>query len=364
MALLHMDSFDYYGTANLPDIYNAFVLGGPTIAAGAGRDGTAALNLSAIAAGAKVGVSWQGTVSGSTCIVGGSFKFSRIDRTTGILHLQNEPPIFRGQVNLHINDTGTLGIARHITGIPSNPGVGDGTIPGVTYTVLGTSTRRLRPGIVYSIQVKWTLHDTTGAAEIRVDGVPWLTLTNVDTNNAASNGWTMLQIGSTHVSGTYTGFYLDDLWVCDGSGPAPWNDFLPGAVVRVGLRAPRSAGAVTGWTPSAGANWACVDDRAPNADTDYTRATAIRTDTFAGDAVDATAIYGVQAILRARKEAADACTLASVTRQAGAQYSGAAVAPTTAYALHRDLWPTNPATAAAWTESEVNAAEFGYSRIT
>jgi hypothetical protein len=360
MALLFTDSFDGYATADIAQTYS--YIGTPAIAAGFGRAASAAMNLSAISAGATLYLPLSG-VSGSTGIVGGAFTFTAIGVATSFVHLYNAPPVNRGQVNLHINTNGTLGIGRHITAPGGNPGVGDGSAAGVTYTVLGTSARSVVPGVPYHIQVKWTLHDTTGSAEVRVNGARWLALTNVDTNNLGSNGWTQVQLGSTHVGGLFTGFYLDDLWVCDGSGPAPWNGFLGDC--RVGARVPTGAGASTGWTPSTGVNWACVDDSTPNADTDYTRAAALdRTDTFPQAAVAASAIHGVQTRVMVRKEGAAACTVAAVVRHESTNYAGAAMAPSTAYVYQRDVWATNPGTAAAWTAADFTAAEFGYTRIT
>ena len=135
--------------------------------------------------------------------------------------------------------------------------------------------------------------------------------------------------------------------------------------VRVDARRPTAPGATTGWTPSAAPNWSCVDDSAPNDDTDYVEATAVGlTDTYAvQDApVAGGTIYGVQVNLSTKKTDAGSCSLAPIVRHSGTDQVGSAFNPGTAYAFARAVYPTNPGTGAAWTESDFNAAEFGLQR--
>jgi hypothetical protein len=133
----------------------------------------------------------------------------------------------------------------------------------------------------------------------------------------------------------------------------------------VDARFPTAAGATTGWTPSTGANWAAVDDAAPNDDTDYTSAAAAAlTDTFVTqDApVAGATIYGVQHCLAVKKSDAGFATIAPVIRHGTTNYPGADLAPGTTYAYALSIAATNPGTSAQWTEAGFNAAEFGYTR--
>jgi hypothetical protein len=156
---------------------------------------------------------------------------------------------------------------------------------------------------------------------------------------------------------------FDDFYVLDGTGPAPLNGFLGDC--RVDVRLPTAAGATTGWTPSAGANWAAVDDAAPNADTDYvSAATSPLTDTYTiQDApVPGALLYGVQLCASLKKSDAGTCSVAPVVRHSGVDYPGTAVNPGTAYAFAVVPYGTNPGTGAPWTEADFNAAEFGIKR--
>jgi len=51
-----------------------------------------------------------------------------------------------------------------------------------------------------------------------------------------------------------------------------------------------------------------------------------------------------------------------VIRHGTTDYAGASLNPTTVYTVLHQIAATNPGTAAQWTESGFNAAEFGYTR--
>ena len=70
-------------------------------------------------------------------------------------------------------------------------------------------------------------------------------------------------------------------------------------------------------------------------------------------------IYGVQVTSVAQKDDAGSRQMKTVCRSGGADYLGNAVSVGTSPLAYSTLYPTDPNTSAAWTQSGFNAAEFG-----
>jgi hypothetical protein len=157
--------------------------------------------------------------------------------------------------------------------------------------------------------------------------------------------------------------WLDDIYICDGSGSS-LNDFL--GPVRSRTLLP-TANASVAMTPNTGANWDAVNDTTPDDDTTYvSAATAPLTDryTLADLPPEASIIRAVRSIYRARKEDAATVELRSVLLSGATETTGAARALDTAYAYYTDYFPTDPNTAAAWTPAAVDALTAGVRRVT
>ncbi len=153
-----------------------------------------------------------------------------------------------------------------------------------------------------------------------------------------------------------------DHYLCDrvaSVDPSNPNDTFLGDITIDYIK-PDGVGAQSDWTPSAGANWECVDEVPPNSDTDYVVSTAVGdrdTYTFEDITGDPKAI---QICIYTRKEDASGASIAEITRQGGVDEDG----PThglgsTAYDYELQPQDVNPATSLQWTEAEVNAGEWG-----
>jgi hypothetical protein len=357
MALLFVDSFDHYATADLRDKYTTSGSAGggaaPAIASG-GRRSSGSLRLAwGSGTNPTTYVSKVLPASGATCVVGVSLRMTAgwVNPSYG-MQLVSVREGNEAQASLKLNSNGTISVMRSHT------------------TNIGTTTNAITSG-AHSF-IEWRLvvgTGTAGSAQVRINGVLGLTLTGVNTQGSANPNWTGISLG-VHDNGVAVittineTLDLDDLYVLDGTGGAPWNDFLGDC--RVDVRVPTGAGATTGWTPSAGTNWGAVDDAAPNGDTDYTSALAVLTDTFVTQDAPAAgaAILGVQHCLTAKKTDAGTVTIAPVVRHGGADFVGADLTPSTAYTVLHAIAATNPGTGAAWTEAAFNGAEFGYKRTT
>jgi hypothetical protein len=359
MALLFMDSFNHYATADLTTKWTSSgsAPGNVTtsIAAG-GRRGSGSLRLTVAGSPTSTTLAFAQKVLApgtATAVVGCAIAVS----SSTLAHVTGGNPLVSvrdgatAQVTLRLNADLTLSVLR-------------GPIGG---TVLGTSSSALSAGVFAFVEWKVAIHPTAGTVDLRINGVSVLSLTGQNTRNTANTSWTSVTLNNVEANAAWnsvtTGGTIDydDLYVLDSNGAAPWNDFLGDC--RVDAILPTAAGATTGWTPSAGANWQCVDEPVPNGDTDFTSATTIGlTDTFVVQdiPVAGSVIYGVQHNLSVKKMDAGAALIAPVIRHGGVDFVGADIAPGTTYAYGLQVAAVNPGTGAQWTEAGFNAAEFGY----
>lgn len=127
--------------------------------------------------------------------------------------------------------------------------------------LLETSDLTVQPDRWYYIEFKFTIHDTTGSYELRLNGNSLLSDTNVDTRYGSAPA----SVSRFVFVAQDAGGCLDDVYILDGDSPD--NDFL-GAVVVESL-VPTSDDTVQ-WSPSAGTdNYALVDEIPCNFGTDY-----------------------------------------------------------------------------------------------
>jgi len=221
------------------------------------------------------------------------------------------------------------------------------------FTLLGTVPKILSPGVWYYIECKVTIDNSAGALEVRIDGTSELTLTGVDTQDTGNASADAIAIGG-HAS-----FVFDDVYICDGTGSAN-NDFL--GDVKVMPYRPNGAGTYSQWTPTAGANYECVDEPTPNEDTDYNSTdTAGNRDSYAFEDAPTSgySIVGIQINERVRKDDALSHNVQPFIRRGTTDYDLASEAVPSSYAYVCRVQETDPSTSALWTAAGFNAAEFG-----
>lgn len=339
MSLRFLDGFDHYVTADLTEKWTSSA-SSPVISASAGRRGGGAM----LAPNAAL----QGNVTKtldaqSTWVVGVAFKYSVATVTArSIITLLDAGT---AQASLRFNIDGTLSAMRgHSSG-----------------TVLGTTTYAVPLGTFVYLEVKVLINNTTGTFEIKVDGSSKLSLSSQDTQNTANSTANQVNIGpdGSVTNATYT---WDDLYICDGAGSTN-NNFLGDC--RVDAYLPNGNGnssQLVGSDGNSTDNYLLVDESAPNDDTDYVEsATVGNKDTYATANMSHTpsSIFGVQILANAKKDDAGARSLATVTRSAATDYDGATQALGTGYLYYYDIREVDPATSAAWTKTNFDAAEFG-----
>jgi hypothetical protein len=205
---------------------------------------------------------------------------------------------------------------------------------------------------------KIVFSDTVGTVEVWVDDVKVLAISAADTTALASG------ILPDLPQWAYQGatYYLDEPWFASGA------DTIAPCHTRIDALAPNGNGSYSQFTGSdanSTDNYALVDEL-PFSDTDYVESgTAGEIDTYQYPDLPYTngSVKGVQQSVRAKNSDAGARSLQFVCRIGGTDYLGGTVALASSWSIYTCVWEKNPATNAAWTVAEVNAAEFGYKTV-
>lgn len=328
---------------------------GPTVTAAGGRHSSNCLRLDSGSAGVDNYLGFTMPAAHATGIVGIALKPETVTTGYAFLHVRSG-----GTLHLYVifDASGHLQVYR-----------GDGTLLATGTTVIPTS------GFTY-IEMKWTIHDSTGAVEVRLNGLgsAECSATNVDTRNGAVASFDNIRIFGRNGFGNGNTINIDDVYLCDGTASgitgAPNDDFL--GDVRVDYQPPVtdavSAGTHADFTPSTGSDHgALVDETTANDDTDYNASSTpgdIDSYKHAALATTPTTIFGVMPVPVARKTDAGARTIAPLVRSDGTDYPGTAVAPTTSYAVISQIWEADPDTGVAWVKSGLDAAETALKVVT
>jgi hypothetical protein len=229
-------------------------------------------------------------------------------------------------------------------------------------TQIGSDSTLSLPANQWSyVEVKVLIHDSTGTAEVRVNGTAYLALTGQDTKNSANATFNKIRVGCIchHYDNQPFILQIDDFYYCDTTGSTN-NNFL--GDIRVQALTPTGAGAYTEWTPSAGSNYQCVDENPPNGDTDYvSSATVGQRDTYALSNLTATtgSVKGVQVVSRVRKDDGGTRTIHNVVYASATLGESSDQSVSTSYTTVTTIHENNPSTSTAWTISGVNGMEAG-----
>ena len=360
--LLFADSFDHYVTADLTEKWTAVGAYGPALSptiTAAGRTSNALTWTTATTKATNgLALSPAHAPSDSTCIVGFAFKvaslgdynFGAYGHTFGIWNGGDYKCGFK------VLNNGTIGF-----------GTSD-------YSYISSGVP-VQDGRWAYIECKVVLHDSTGSVVIKVNGTVVLSQTNIDTIYTGTAAWNGIDIQGARTGPTAADAVLtnsntvlyDDFYLLDGSvgtGRAN-NDFLGDISVR--YLVPTSDSAVTwdrGGTDS-GANFSQVSESSPDDDSKYvTTATVDEIDYYGFPDVTVGAdIYGVQAVISAKKADTGSAQIAACVKTSGGSDrehpSPLGIASDSAYSYFLFPWDGSPETSLAWTESEVNGAAFG-----
>jgi hypothetical protein len=229
-------------------------------------------------------------------------------------------------------------------------------------TILATSANGIFPLNAWNyVELKATINNSTGAFEVRLNGVPvpGLTLTGQDTQNTANAFTNRYSLDGTS--------FHDDHYLADTTGSAPGNDFL--GDIRVETLYPNAAGDDTDYTPSAGSNFQNVDDAGTaDGDTTYNQSTTPGDqDLFNLQSLATVSgiVYAVQPLVIARKTDSGAREIATVIKSGATEDVGPTHTLSTSYVQYDgEIHALNPDTGNGFTIAEVAALQAGYRTIT
>lgn len=198
----------------------------------------------------------------------------------------------------------------------------------------------------------------SGSYEVRVGGVNVLSDSGVNTKAGTHNYHDSVVLNGSSV--TIGSWAVDDLYILDGSGSSR-TDFLGNTRVTT-IRPESPAGSSSQFTPSAGDNYACVDEAIANDDTDYVEdSTAGHKDlyNYPSPGVGGT-IYGVQVNTDCRETDATSYSIETLCLSDVTESADTAQAiSTTSYVTRRRILAQDPHGPAEWSNTSIGAAQFG-----
>lgn len=252
-----------------------------------------------------------------------------------------------GQINVYQGATATL-LPRGYVASPFAANLYSGVIGQVA---IGTNNY---------FQIKYAISAIAGSVTLLLNGVVLCALTGINTKGAASSdsavgGYTLAGFGS-----------FQDIYVADGTGPAPYNTFL--GDLRVYLARPTGNGALTQFTPvGAATNWQVAATSPLAAATIYNTANAVgSTDLYTAAPLPLaiTTILGVQIEAQMLKSDAGPRTATMEIKSGAAVAVGASHSLSVSVANYTDIFVADPATNAAFTVAGVNVLQFGPTILT
>jgi hypothetical protein len=347
MAWLVADGFDYYGTVGdlARSVWDNVVITGVTL------DSLTRFG---------VGQSWKVTTSNLPSLLKNT-----TNETTFVIAVAYYWPAALGGTNpaltLVFRDAGTAQCTVCFES-GGNITLKSGTQTG---TVLATYPAAIPQAQWTHFQLKVVINATTGALTIRKNGSPSdsFAATGLNTRGGTANNYAnsvLVQSGTTFTAGNE--WYIDDLFVCSGSGAVPndWTGDIRALVLMPsGDTGQKQFGVFPGASPT---NASAVDELFGNADTDYVFDSTVGHEdlyTLADLPVTPAAIIGVVSKVCIKKSDAGARSGQLRVLSGGTEVGGVDTVLGSTYSYLSRVDVVDPATGVAWTPAAVNALQVG-----
>jgi len=330
MSLILMDGFDHY-SANQSYDKNVITIENAVMTTTNGRFGSGGFRCGGGNYSFKVGMG----VNKSTIYLGIAANKSEGDQPVfsssyPILLFYDESGI--SQVSVYVNPNFSIGVYRGTT------------------TLLGTSSADAYPNLKwFYLEAKVTISATVGEVTIRVNETQVLNLTSQNTKNGSD------YIRSIKFAGIHNALdvYYDDLYVDDAQfhGDCRIRTFVPDSISSIN----------NDFTASAGNKDECVDETPSNEDTDYIYSDTLNhKQTFGITTGSLGTVIGIQLNNHVRIDQAGTRKITPLIRSNSTNYSGTETDEITAeYLFESKIWETDPDDSNAWTQTKLEAAEFG-----
>lgn len=343
MALLWLDGFESYGTTigNPPTPTNVMVRKYATVVnetsfdVETGRNGSGRCIQIAISNG-RFHTPAFGT--DRTIIVGFAFKYVTVGQNAFLSNLFSNGS---WGMTLYFDGYGQLHVVNNAS------------------ATLGVVDCNLKPNRWYWIEWKVYCDNSAGTVDVRIGEKDVLNLSGIDTQFTAYNYYNQVNFKDN------TGIlpFVDDFYVCDGSG-SDNNDFLGNGIVEC-LR-PDGDSSVA-WTPTgASTNYDEVDEaQHDSGTTNVSSSTANQQDLYTySDTSILTDVKGLMVNTVAALSAAGSETIQSVVKSVSTEsLSSNQTVSSTFYYTKYFVEEQDPDASAAWTPSTVDAALFGIKYI-
>lgn len=229
-------------------------------------------------------------------------------------------------------------------------------------TQLAVSTVAILSATWYHLGLRVKIDPAVGTVKVTLNGATVINAAGLNTRNTAVSAATQVVFGSD-INQT-PAFQVGDIYIADTAGVRN-NDLL--GDVRVQAVFPTGVGAYAefGTLVGAAAQWDAVDDNPPDDDASYIgSAVAAQRSTFATGDVTPTSGTIAAAVVNhtSRKDDAGVRTVAGMCRSAAVDAAGVGVNVGDSYAIHQEIFETDPG-GVAWTIASINGAEFGVKEI-
>jgi len=217
-------------------------------------------------------------------------------------------------------------------------------------SLLGSSSSSVVPSERwFYLEGKITISATVGEVTLRVNETQVLNLTSQDTKNGTD------YIRYIEFCSMYNDLevHFDDFYVDDAQfhGDCRIRTFMPDSISTTN----------NSFTASAGNKNECVDETLSNEDTDYIYSSTLNHKQGFGITTGALGtVKGIQLNNHCRDDAAGSRKITPLIRSNGTDYSGTeSDAITSEYLFESEVWETDPDDSNPWTQTKLEAAEFG-----
>jgi len=213
----------------------------------------------------------------------------------------------------------------------------------------------------YHIELKFVVSATVGSVEVRVEGVPVVTGSSL---NTGSTSIAQFCIGRYAYGDGSARTYFKDLVVWDSSGSSN-TDFL-GSVIVYELTTTADTSFPTGWTSTDANGYSVLDNNPPADGVHYISADATppaaAVFALSNLPTDITSVRALITRVRAGKSDGGDGQLKVSLNSGASTADGSNRAITTAQTYWSDVQELDPATGTAWTPVSANAAELKLTR--
>ncbi len=335
MALLWIDGFEQYDTNT--ELFRVYGTNIPNAATSiqTGRNTLAGENRSVEVDNVSLYI-WKNFPKTDNFVMGFAYNCLTVLADSDIMQVYS--PNYTEMITLRMSLAGELFLDRGTVNLASTSGLG------------------LVPTTWYYIEFSAVIHDTTGTYDVWVDGINVITGTGADTRNGTDT-----EVNLVELQGHAGDPNWDDFYILDDSGS---DNISRLGDVRVETVFPDANGTTNNFTASpAVSNYLNVDDGlTPDDDTTYNHsATAADKELYGFGALAGAVgtVYAVGLTVLARKEESGERTLRHVARSNVTEVESADFAVGVSYQHRQHIYENDPNGGIDWTETSVNAAEFG-----